>query len=329
MDDSHLAMSPSPTCIQRDADLWFPDGNVVLEASGYGFRVYQGLLARDSPFFADLFSLPQPSHAELLEGCPVVHLTDFYEDLRILLRVQLGSGRSSDRDSRLLDGTRIDFPTTDALIRLGRKYQIDGLYNDALDVLKTFLSAQYGSWYEKLPYLEWGRYALDPIAAVNLARLTDTLSILPVAMYLCCQLRTEDLLRGTTYSDGTSQQLSLDDLRRCVDARVFLTREKDAAFERIFDLSASDSCSDSNSCRERLEYRMAIYKKQVTDVTAGWNISGPWLPYVWLKNCSSERGYGEPPLCSHCMALLESQHRDVCTKMWGDLPRYFDLEVSE
>lgn len=86
-------LSPSPTCIQRDEEFWFPDGNVVLVASGFGFRVYQGLLARDSPFFADLFSLPQPNQAEVLDGCPVVHLTDCHEDLRALLEVQLGSGR--------------------------------------------------------------------------------------------------------------------------------------------------------------------------------------------------------------------------------------------
>ncbi|TFY58866.1 hypothetical protein EVJ58_g6145 [Rhodofomes roseus] len=313
----------SPPCIQRDAEFWFPDGNVVLEASGFGFRVYQGLLARDSPFFAELFSLPQPDRAEVLEGCPVVHLTDFHEDLRILLRVELGSGR------RLLDGTRIDFATTNALVRLGRKYQIDNLYNDALDVLKTFLFTQYASWYEKPHYAEWGRYGLDPIAAVNLARLTDTSALLPIAMYLCCQLLTEDLLRGTTHPDGTSQQLSLDDLRRCVDARVFLTREKDAALERIFDISASKDCQDLDSCKERLEYHMAIYKKRVTDGTAGWNVSGPWLPYVWLKNCSSDRGYGEPPLCAHCMALLETQHRGECAKIWEEFPKYFDLEVSE
>jgi len=315
-------MSPPP-CIQRDAEFWFPDGNVVLVASGFGFRVYQGLLARDSPFFADLFSLPQPNHAEVLDGCPIVHLTDFHEDLRILLRVQLGSGR------RLLDGTRIDFATTDALVRLGRKYQIDNLYNDALGVLKTFLDNQYASWYEKPRYLEWSRYGLDPIAAVNLARLTDTSSVLPIAMYLCCQLRTEDLLRGTTHPDGSAQQLSLDDLRRCVDARVFLTRAKDGALERIFDLSLSKDCADLSACRERLEYRMAIYKKRVTDETAGWNVAGPWLPYVWLKNCSSEKGYGEPPLCAHCMALLESQHRAECAKIWEDLPKHFDLEVPE
>ena len=215
------------------------------------------------------------------------------------------------------------------LVRLGRKYQIDSLYNDALGVLKTFLTTQYGSWYDEPRYDAWGRYGLDPIAAVNLARLTDTPSILPIALYLCCQLRTEDLLRGTTHPDGTSQQLTLDDLRRCVDARVLLTREKDAAVERIFDLTMSEHCADLGSCKERLEYHMAIYRKRVMDNTPGWNIAGPWLPYVWLKSCSSERGYGEPPLCSHCMALLELQHRDVCAKMWEDLPRYFDLETSE
>lgn len=71
----------------RDGEIWFTDGNVVLETQRHAFRVYQGPLAQHSPVFRDLFTVPQPTPVEMLEGCPVVHLPDDSEDLRHLLRV--------------------------------------------------------------------------------------------------------------------------------------------------------------------------------------------------------------------------------------------------
>ena len=44
----------------RDEDVWFSDGNMVLEAERYAFKVYQGLLAQNSEVFRHLFFIPQP-----------------------------------------------------------------------------------------------------------------------------------------------------------------------------------------------------------------------------------------------------------------------------
>ena len=46
--------------INRHPDLWYGDGTVILIAESTGFRVYQGLLAKHSEVFRDMFSLPQP-----------------------------------------------------------------------------------------------------------------------------------------------------------------------------------------------------------------------------------------------------------------------------
>lgn len=58
----------------RCEDLWFEDGNVVLQAEKMLFRVYVGMLSRYSNFFKDLFSLPQPAEAEKYEGFPLIFL---------------------------------------------------------------------------------------------------------------------------------------------------------------------------------------------------------------------------------------------------------------
>lgn len=62
------------TELQRCQDLWFEDGTVVLQAENTLFRVYTGILSRHSPFFRNLFTLPQPEDADKYEGCPLVLL---------------------------------------------------------------------------------------------------------------------------------------------------------------------------------------------------------------------------------------------------------------
>ena len=49
------------------------------------FRVRRSILATSSPFFHDLFSLPQPSDQEVVDGLPVLHLPEDAEVLSSLV----------------------------------------------------------------------------------------------------------------------------------------------------------------------------------------------------------------------------------------------------
>lgn len=79
------------TVIKRDDEFWFEDGNIVLVARDIEFRVYKGILAKHSPVFGDMFSLPPGPSSEgttaATDICPVVHLSDSPEDFRHVLRV--------------------------------------------------------------------------------------------------------------------------------------------------------------------------------------------------------------------------------------------------
>ena len=53
------------------------DANVILRSSDQvEFRVHKSVLAMSSPFFEDLLSLPQPPDGELVDGLPVVQLSE-------------------------------------------------------------------------------------------------------------------------------------------------------------------------------------------------------------------------------------------------------------
>ena len=78
---------------EKDKDLWFDDGNIVLVTGARGFRVYRGILTRASVVFQDLFKLPQPAHAETFEGCPVVRLHDSAKDMSRLFTILYNGAR--------------------------------------------------------------------------------------------------------------------------------------------------------------------------------------------------------------------------------------------
>lgn len=73
------------------SDLWWEDGNIVIQAETTQFRVYKGHLATHSEIFRDMFSIPQPSMdpKETVEGCPVVQVSDTAEDWTYILQALL------------------------------------------------------------------------------------------------------------------------------------------------------------------------------------------------------------------------------------------------
>jgi hypothetical protein len=63
-----------------------PDADVILRSSDLvNFRVQRSILKTSSPFFDDLFSLPQPLDHEAFDGLPVVHLSEDAEVLNCLI----------------------------------------------------------------------------------------------------------------------------------------------------------------------------------------------------------------------------------------------------
>ena len=83
---------PSPAFPQNASSV--PDGldmansDIVIQScDSVNFRVHKSVLSLSSPFFGDMFSLPQPSESdqELVDGLPVVRLSEDAEVLKCLL----------------------------------------------------------------------------------------------------------------------------------------------------------------------------------------------------------------------------------------------------
>jgi hypothetical protein len=79
---------PEPTSRElfiRPTELWFDDGNHVIQAGGYQFRIHRSILSARSPVFRRLFSEPVPEGTTSIEGCPVTRLKDHGEYLKNFL----------------------------------------------------------------------------------------------------------------------------------------------------------------------------------------------------------------------------------------------------
>ena len=77
----------TPVTYTRESDLWYDDGNIVIQAETTQFRVFKGVLASLSDIFKDMFLIPQPSSdEEVIDGCPVLRVYDSARDWTYILR---------------------------------------------------------------------------------------------------------------------------------------------------------------------------------------------------------------------------------------------------
>ena len=80
---------PKPTSpsapIQRPAGLWFDDGNHVIQAENYQFRIHRSILSARSPVLRRVFSESVPEETQSIEGCPVTRLQDRGEGVKHFL----------------------------------------------------------------------------------------------------------------------------------------------------------------------------------------------------------------------------------------------------
>ncbi|KAH9829564.1 uncharacterized protein C8Q71DRAFT_863137 [Rhodofomes roseus] len=199
----------------RDAKFWYPDGSIIILAQNVGFRVFKSLLAASSDVFRDMFALAQPSDhlQDASDDYPVVHVSDTAAEMRSLLTVLL--------DARQYMWARRTFAFEDIAncVRLAHKYGIKDLLKDSLAEIERYYPAKFESWDTRAIPCADGH----AIIAVNLARLTGTTSLLPAALYCCCQMNARELMDGYERSDGTVDRLSKEDLERCIDGKSHLS----------------------------------------------------------------------------------------------------------
>ncbi|PIL23589.1 hypothetical protein GSI_14902 [Ganoderma sinense ZZ0214-1] len=303
--------------LTRDTHFWFEDGNVVLVSQNIGFKVYQGLLASQSPVFQDLFA--SASHAEeTYEGSPVVRLCDTPECLRYLLPyllptkcLPIPTDISMDKEDQ--------YTQLSVLILLADKYQIESVAQQAIECLKTVFTDSFDRWdarpeadglHARADSQPSTSHRLRAINAVHLARITDTPSVLPLALYHCALLG-DKVADGWTRDDGTVQRLSAGHLERAMGGYKHLCEKREGFLDSLFRASPSAECRTQILCGELLqilrEQGVGVYYETpaLLDRPSGWTF--------------------RMPLCQPCTRELEAREKAQRRDLWKKLPDIFDL----
>ncbi|TFK84837.1 hypothetical protein K466DRAFT_601699 [Polyporus arcularius HHB13444] len=189
---------------EQDERFWFEDGTIILVAGKVEFKVYARPLVEHSPVFKDMLSLPQEEGTFMDASKPpveaLVHLPDSPDDLRYLFEVIM--------PAKVLRPFGFLQPEIDELVQKSLDF-LRQIYPNNIDV------------YWKPSRSEMAKQ-MSPIGVVNIARLTNTFYLLPVALMDCCQMDS-GLVKGHQRKDGTFERLTDDDLERCLKATGKLT----------------------------------------------------------------------------------------------------------
>jgi hypothetical protein len=294
----------------RDAP-WYDDGSVVLQAELKQFRVHRSILSMNSVIFKDMFSLAQPSaEGEVVDGCPVIHLSDSATDLRYVLEA-FYNGRNYSPHK--LPET---FAVVAAFLRLGKKYEITKLYEEALSRLCNDYPPNLAQWERRerngasIKY-----YAGVHFDVVNLAREIDIPSLLPTAFYYICASPhpLDCITKGFTHMDGTSSIKSIEDKMICLVGRQKLITKQ--ACQTLGWMDYAEDSEIAANCHQWSRCETARKK-------LWFDMSHPTISHYPLNKWNT---CFEKDLCAPCIQSSKVTHTKGRVSVWNELPSLFEL----
>ncbi|PIL26527.1 hypothetical protein GSI_12285 [Ganoderma sinense ZZ0214-1] len=304
----------------RDAHFWLEDGNLILLAGTTAFRVYRGILVKKSAVFADMFDTGSLDATETFDGCPVVRLPDHPEDPRDFFQYLITCLDLSL--SKAGPVRRASFAQLHAAFHLAHKYQCPDVEARALFALKKYYTANF-TQYTSFDEVEISSLRKPPmrasIAAVNIARLTETPSMLPYALYLAATCEG-CMVDGYKRRDGSVEYLSSEDLRSCIDVRGALAREHASLVKCAFSLRApSAGCRTPGVCPTARE-----------EILSDVELNAPGTFDVLYSYAEYIKDWGEvDDLCGVCRRGMLDREAQERRRVWKLLPGIFLLNAGK
>ncbi|KAK7025093.1 BTB domain-containing protein [Favolaschia claudopus] len=302
---------PPPAKRQRTDDtqttrseLWNEDGNIVLQAANTQFRVHWSVLARSSSVFSDMQGLPQPAEQPLVDGCPILEISDDPDDVEYLLKALYIPSFHCQ--------TLLPFPVVRALIRLGRKYDFEYLYDSALARLRKEFPATLEEYdaCEKSTTIEDDGWLTHDV--ISLARENEILSVLPAAYHFLLSFETLASLKFTEIFEEGHVALSILDLGKCIIGREKLFQTQFQPGYTLGWLRKRDfkDCTSLKPCRKSREAVLASF----VDAHLQDGLVTPESIFA--------RGF---LFCSGCRQHIRESTETGRKRMWQALPIFFDL----
>ena len=231
----------------------------------------------------------------------------------------------------------MDITLISAIVRLDHKYELTGLYDQVMNYLTSYYTTSFDAWTNYKRTLSWSPEPIHAICAINIARLTNTTSILPAAFYMCATLGP-DIALGAPLEDGSTEHLTPEDMHLVFELKTRLAAENARAAFFLFQARTAQACSGNvwrgncttawNELLERAgepEAPHPIASERALDSWM-WNTEWPRVPLIErFEGRAPER---HPSLCNGCMDRLRARERGMRREVWRKLPKFIGLTIE-
>ena len=214
----------------------------------------------------------------------------------------------------------LSFDQLFGIIRLAHKYHIEAIEQKGLKLLNEYFEFEAGDWFKS--HTDYGafRSGCNPIGVINIARLTDTPSLLPGAFYFTC-FKGSGLVDGWKREDGSVEHLSRDDLRRCMDGGTELAHYMNTLRTQIFlHNHPHGDCTSEAQCLASAV--TMLLTANTIDIGSNTTFFTSWRSFI--ENYSTTHA----PLCYSCIDAMFLREAQIRLEMWYTmLPSIFRLTV--
>ncbi|EKM55134.1 uncharacterized protein PHACADRAFT_255543 [Phanerochaete carnosa HHB-10118-sp] len=297
------------TCTARCEDLWFPDGTIILQAETKLFRVYKGVLAKQSSLFSGMLALPPHQQQETYDGCPLVVLHDSEEDVRVfLLALYYPNFPRSLLDDESLAAT---------LLRMSHKYHAHKLRAALLAVLEPYFPTTLLDWQQRRRVIGARNPFSKKSAIIHLVNAAEHAAphLLPAALLalvpFCAHASAESPFgRGVFKNAPVVLHPALE--QTVLHAQQTLDRiAREEIYLGLFNPSNAD-CTGGTWCDDG---RASAIGKLV-------NAEGLIDPFQFAKH---RPGWKAHLFCAKCLEHLELGFSSGSRAAWEKLPDVFGL----
>ncbi|KZP21992.1 hypothetical protein FIBSPDRAFT_825261 [Athelia psychrophila] len=309
-------MMQSELVTPSKGSIWFFDGNIVIDASSTLFRVHRGVLARNSDVFRDLFLVPQPAgdSPNEIDGCAVVTMHDSAEDWAYVLNAMYDGRRNA---SQALP----KFGMVAAFLRLGKKYDIPQLRDEALLILRSAFSSTLQGFdgRAKNSFFEYdGKYRYFQI--ISLARETGILDLLPMAFYALCENHSPTgLMDQLSTAVGEGHLSPADHLAMAVGCNRLAAFVVEDTYRWASESPVGGSLCTGEQCATKA--KRAFFQNTFTYNDGSYTALLPWEDIVWVP----AEGGDYDGMCECCMEAAKKMHEQGRIQVWQKLPGAFGL----
>ncbi|EPQ50346.1 hypothetical protein GLOTRDRAFT_82380 [Gloeophyllum trabeum ATCC 11539] len=297
--------------LTRCDDLWFEDGNVVLQAEQKLFRVYRGLLADSSSTFSEMFKLPQPDSAEQYDDCPLITMPDSAEELEYLLNAVFKPGYL---ESMLCKNTAFLI----GALRLSTKYNIQSIRRRIVDELALIYPRTLQGFYHRVRHPVHEQFIGKAYIAAELARVGEAPILLPAILYCCATYTTETIL-----DDNGPVGLNWSEKRACIMGRERIM----VAYRKLEKQLKPQALPPTVNCElpggQRCEIQQGVWVpllQKRRKLTAHW--------FMPMLSHGNDLSWG-PGVCFSCFDAMKTLYHNELNAIWEKLPEYFGLPSWE